>query len=135
MFKSIGLLMASCRRLSWWTMRWGSEGCFHLIEAGHKRIGILSGSLMLPQENSDLLDIGRALKEHGIPSSPELVKSGSFRHDHAIEDVRGLINVSPLLQLFLPLTISWPKLAFLYSLMRALVYLAFPWWLLMISTG
>lgn len=67
----------------------------HLIEAGHTRIGILSGSLEVTTGKQRLAGYQRALSEHGIPFQPELVKSGSFRHDHAVEDVLALLNISP----------------------------------------
>ncbi len=67
----------------------------HLIEAGHERIGILSGAVEVTTGKQRLAGYERALKEHGIPLQPELVRSGSFRHDHAIEDTRALINIDP----------------------------------------
>jgi len=67
----------------------------HLIEVGHTRIGILSGSVEVTTGKQRLAGYERALKEHGVPFQPDLVKSGSFRHDHALEDVQTLINVSP----------------------------------------
>lgn len=67
----------------------------HLIEAGHTCIGILSGTLEVTTGKQRLAGYKRALKDHGIPFRPELVKSGSFRRDHAIEDVQALIDVSP----------------------------------------
>ncbi len=67
----------------------------HLIEAGHERIGILSGSVEVTTGKQRLAGYERALREHGIPLQPELVRSGSFRHDHAIEDARALINIDP----------------------------------------
>jgi LacI family transcriptional regulator len=67
----------------------------HLINAGHTRIGILSGSLEVTTGKQRLAGYTRALQDHGIPFQPELVKSGSFRRDHAVEDVQELINVSP----------------------------------------
>lgn len=67
----------------------------HLIEAGHTRIGILSGSVEVTTGKQRMAGYVRALKENGIPFAPELVKSSSFRRDHAIEDVQALINVSP----------------------------------------
>ncbi len=67
----------------------------HLIEAGHTRIGILSGSLEVTTGQQRLAGYERALREHGIPLQPELVRAGSFRRDHAIEDVHALIKTRP----------------------------------------
>lgn len=67
----------------------------HLIEAGHRRIGVLSGSLEVTTGKHRLAGYLRALKQHGIPYLPELVRSGSFRRDHAVEDAQSLIDVDP----------------------------------------
>jgi DNA-binding LacI/PurR family transcriptional regulator len=67
----------------------------HLIEAGHRRIGILGGSLEVTTGKQRLAGYERALREHGIPLQPELVKAGSFRRDHAIENVQALIKIHP----------------------------------------
>jgi len=67
----------------------------YLIAAGHTRIGVLSGSLEVTTGKQRLAGYKRALSEHGIPFSPELVKAGSFRKDNAMEDARALIEISP----------------------------------------
>jgi DNA-binding LacI/PurR family transcriptional regulator len=67
----------------------------HLIDSGHYRIGILTGSLEVTTGKQRFDGYKRVLKERGIPFRPELVRSRSFRHDHAIEDVHALIDVSP----------------------------------------
>jgi LacI family transcriptional regulator len=67
----------------------------HLIEAGHRRIGILTGDLAVPTAQHRLAGYERALKDAGIPVRQELVKTGSFHREHAIEDATDLIRAVP----------------------------------------
>ena len=67
----------------------------HLIEAGHSEIGILTGELAVPTARQRLAGYERALKEHGLPIREELVKTGSFHREHAIEDATDLIRARP----------------------------------------
>lgn len=67
----------------------------HLIEAGHIRIGILSGSIEVTTGKQRLVGYEQTLRAHGIPLNPELIRSGSFRREHAIEDVCALIDITP----------------------------------------
>lgn len=67
----------------------------HLIEAGHSRIGILTGELDVATASQRLTGYERALKDHGVPIRETLVKSGSFHRDHAIEDATDLIRAKP----------------------------------------
>jgi DNA-binding LacI/PurR family transcriptional regulator len=67
----------------------------HLIEAGHTLIGILTGELTVPTARQRLAGYERALADHGIPMRPELVRSGSFHRDHAIDDATALIDAHP----------------------------------------
>ncbi len=64
----------------------------HMIEAGHTRIGILTGDLDVPTASQRLAGYERALREHGITVSPSLIKSGSFHREHAIERATELIR-------------------------------------------
>jgi LacI family transcriptional regulator len=68
----------------------------HLIEAGHSLIGILTGELTVPTARQRLAGYQRALEEHGIETRPELIRSGSFHRDHAIEDATALIAATPM---------------------------------------
>jgi LacI family transcriptional regulator len=72
-----------------------AAGVSHLIQAGHTRIGILSGSLEVTTGKQRLAGYERALRDNCIPFVPELVKAGSFRQDHAIADARSLIGLDP----------------------------------------
>ncbi|MGE5459908.1 MAG: LacI family DNA-binding transcriptional regulator [Solirubrobacterales bacterium] len=67
----------------------------YLIEAGHSQIGILTGELEVPTARQRLAGYERALREHGIPIREELVKTGSFHREHAIEDATDLIRARP----------------------------------------
>jgi LacI family transcriptional regulator len=67
----------------------------HLIEAGHSRIGIVAGELAVPTARQRLAGYERALKERAIPVRKELIKTGSFHREHAIEDVADLIRARP----------------------------------------
>ncbi|MGZ8662126.1 MAG: LacI family DNA-binding transcriptional regulator [Actinomycetota bacterium] len=67
----------------------------HLIEAGHTRVGILTGDLEVSTASQRLAGYQRALREHGIPIRDALIKSGSFHRDHAIEDATDLIRARP----------------------------------------
>ncbi len=67
----------------------------HLIAAGHTRIGILTGPRDVLTASERLEGYERALREHGIPVRPELVRTGSFLHDHAIEAATELLKSRP----------------------------------------
>jgi LacI family transcriptional regulator, galactose operon repressor len=67
----------------------------HLIEAGHSRIGILTGPRDLLTGHDRLAGYEQALSEHGIPITPELIRAGSFLHDHAIEAATALLRLNP----------------------------------------
>jgi LacI family transcriptional regulator len=67
----------------------------HLLQAGHTRIGILTGELDVATASGRLAGYERAMREHGIPTRDELIKSGSFHRDHAIEEATELIRARP----------------------------------------
>jgi LacI family transcriptional regulator, galactose operon repressor len=67
----------------------------HLIAAGHSRIGILTGPRDVLTARERLEGYERALREHGIPVRPELIRDGSFLHDHAIEAATELLGSRP----------------------------------------
>jgi LacI family transcriptional regulator, galactose operon repressor len=71
------------------------EAVSHVIAAGHSRIGLLTGprDVLTARERREGYE--RALREHGIPVRPELIKDGSFLHDHAIEAATALLGSSP----------------------------------------
>jgi LacI family transcriptional regulator len=67
----------------------------HLIEAGHERIGILTGELDVPTARQRHEGYERALRAHGIPIRKSFARSGSFHRQHAIEDATELIRAHP----------------------------------------
>jgi LacI family transcriptional regulator len=67
----------------------------HLVEAGHARIGILTGELGVQTAVQRLAGYRRALNDHGIAIKESLIKGGSFHRDHAVEDATDLIRANP----------------------------------------
>lgn len=67
----------------------------HLVDAGHTRIGILTGELEVSTASQRLAGYERAMKGHGIDIRPSLVRSSSFHREHAIEDATALIGAKP----------------------------------------
>jgi LacI family transcriptional regulator, galactose operon repressor len=67
----------------------------HLVEAGHERIGIVTGELDVQTASRRLAGYERALRDHGIPIRDELIRTGSFHRDHAVEDATDLIRARP----------------------------------------
>ena len=58
----------------------GSQTCVrHLIERGHRRIAIITGSLSLENAKGRLQGYELALREAGIKPNPELILKGDFR--------------------------------------------------------
>jgi LacI family transcriptional regulator len=52
----------------------------HLIELGHRRIGLISGPLAQPVAHLRIAGYQDALRAHGLPYNPELVVTGNFEH-------------------------------------------------------
>jgi LacI family transcriptional regulator, galactose operon repressor len=67
-----------------------------LIEAGHTRIGILTGELDVATASQRLAGYERALTERGITVQQGLIRTGSFHRDHAVEDAMELIRARPM---------------------------------------
>jgi LacI family transcriptional regulator len=67
----------------------------HLIDAGHSRIGILTGPKDLLTARDRLAGYEQSLSEHGIPIAEELIRAGSFLHDHAVEVATELLRLDP----------------------------------------
>jgi LacI family transcriptional regulator len=53
----------------------------HLISMGHKRIGIITGSLQLTTAADRLKGYRAAMKEANLEVAPDLIREGSFRVD------------------------------------------------------
>jgi LacI family transcriptional regulator len=67
----------------------------HLIAAGHTRIGILTGPRDVLTARQRLEGYERALREHGLPVRQELIRTGSFLHEHAVEAATELLRSRP----------------------------------------
>ena len=67
----------------------------HLLEAGHRRIGILTGPLHVQTGAQRLAGYRQVLETRGISVRPDLIRSGTFHRDHAIEDATALIGADP----------------------------------------
>src|SRR5205085_11828860 len=52
----------------------------HLIELGHRRIGLISGPLIQPVAHLRIAGYQDALRAYGLPYTPELVVTGDFAH-------------------------------------------------------
>ena len=66
-----------------------------LIEAGHRRIGLLAGS---PGVNSGVErseGYVKALTDHGLAVDPSLMRGRSFHREHAIDEARSLLAERP----------------------------------------
>ncbi|MBC8265075.1 MAG: LacI family DNA-binding transcriptional regulator [Anaerolineales bacterium] len=57
----------------------GYQATEHLIELGHRRIGCIAGPQVLEVSTKRVEGYKRALEQHGIPLSEELVVRGNFR--------------------------------------------------------
>lgn len=67
----------------------------YLVDHGHERIGILGGPHNITTGKRRFDGFVRALQAHGITPCSELVRVGSFQREHAIEDVRALLDAAP----------------------------------------
>lgn len=67
----------------------------HLLDAGHTRIGILTGELDVATAGQRLAGYRQALHDRGVPVREALIKSGSFHREHAIEAATELIGARP----------------------------------------
>ena len=60
----------------------GAQVCVrHLITQGHRRIGIITGSLSLQTARDRLEGYRAALRENGIEPEPDLIVEGNFRQE------------------------------------------------------
>ncbi len=71
------------------------EGMRHLIELGHKRIGLLNLPSSLTPGQGRLRGYERALQDGGLPVRPQLIREGSFKAQEGPRLVRELLNQDP----------------------------------------
>ena len=66
-----------------------------VIQAGHRRIGILAGAPSTTTGSQRSRGYYRALEAYGLSVDPEIIRGGTFRRDRAIEEARALLAVRP----------------------------------------
>ena len=80
------------------------EGAFqamaHLLQLGHKRIGILSGLADLSTTRERLLGIERALSAFSLPLNPELIASGFSETEESYAAAEFLLTKQKISALF-----------------------------------
>ncbi|WP_425246366.1 LacI family DNA-binding transcriptional regulator [Streptomyces sp. NEAU-NA10] len=64
----------------------------HLIDLGHRRIGMLAGRSSSPAGSARLHGYRAALAEVGIPYDPALVRSTDFDYREALRAARGVLD-------------------------------------------
>jgi len=65
----------------------------HLIELGHRRIGIITGPHDMRASTARLSGYRAALDAAGIPVDPELVRPGEFHHADGLAEGRALLSL------------------------------------------
>jgi LacI family transcriptional regulator len=74
----------------------GSHECVrHLISIGHKRIGIITGSLDVPTGRERLRGYEKAMREAGIGIDPDLILKGNFRDESGYTLGKKLLRMRP----------------------------------------
>jgi LacI family transcriptional regulator len=66
----------------------------HLLEMRHRRIGILTGSMLLATARGRLRGYRQALQAHGLSVDPELVREGDFRMESGYKLASELLSGS-----------------------------------------
>ena len=72
----------------------GARECVkHLIDQGHRRIGIVTGNLHVQTGYERLLGYKKALADAGLPVIPELVAEGDFRFESGRRKTEDLMKL------------------------------------------
>jgi len=66
----------------------------HLIDLGHRRIGIITGPSDMLASTARLSGYRAALESAGIPVEPALIRPGEFHHADGVEQGRALLSMS-----------------------------------------
>jgi LacI family transcriptional regulator len=64
----------------------------HLLELGHRRIGVITGALDIGASHERLAGYHAALEAFGVPSDGRLIVEGDFTQPRAIEAARALLD-------------------------------------------
>ena len=65
----------------------------HLLELGHRRIGVIRGPSNTSTSRDRMAGLLEALADHGIPQDPELVREGSYSHQSGYQHTRELLRL------------------------------------------
>lgn len=71
------------------------EAVCHLLECGHRRIGIITGPFQLLMSGRRLRGYERALKRLGVPVDRQLIREGRFDIQSGYEQANALLNLAP----------------------------------------
>jgi len=66
----------------------------HLINLGHKKIGVITGPLSISTGKERLKGYLEALREHSLPKDDELIKVGNFRQESGYSLTMELLSLS-----------------------------------------
>ena len=69
----------------------GLSATRHLLEQGHRRIGIIGGPVEMICSRARLAGYRSALEEAGVPVCEELIVAGDFEHDSGLQQARRLL--------------------------------------------
>lgn len=67
----------------------------HLLDLGHRRIGIITGPDTMLASTARLSGYRAALDAAGVPVEPDLIRAGEFQHRDGLEQGRALLSLSP----------------------------------------
>jgi LacI family transcriptional regulator len=67
------------------------QAVFHLLDLGHQCIGIVTGPAQHVSSRERLLGYERALRDHGLPIRPELIREGRFDIKSGYEQTKALL--------------------------------------------
>ncbi len=74
--------------------RWGAfEACNHLIQLGHRRLGILAGPQDINTGLDRLIGYREALAMHGLPAENDLIFMGNFSEESGFDGTLRLMSL------------------------------------------
>jgi LacI family transcriptional regulator len=66
----------------------------HLLELGHRRIGIIRGPSNTSTSRDRVAGLREALADHGVELDPDLVREGTYSHQSGYQHARELLRLS-----------------------------------------
>lgn len=76
-------------------VRGSYRGVAHLIERGHRRIGVITGTMKTLMAPRRLRGYELALKNHGVPLIQELIREGHYDEQSGYERTKELLSLAP----------------------------------------